>query len=693
MKIISYISLLLLLNAYSVNAQANNWLEIIKETKVAVKYFSPIKSESFSIINVKDTQENELCFIKEFSDEDINVKLTFKKYNSHLELFGEVQNLEKEDLCLTLKLIFPLTGIKNIVWSYDLDSSITVKSNNKIYSNFVDAKTIIPPAGAFNTDSTSNGGYGDKVGTGHMSFFPLASILSDKGGLGWGVGMGIPVVFRLSYDSELGMISEFDFAVSKETKKFPNRAFFKLLLFEFDPVWKMRSALEKYYQLQPEYFKRRVTQEGIWLPFAPLYKIEGWKDFGFAFHETNWRSNDNGLTPSVSSIEAGKLANILTFQYTEPWEEEIPIPKLDLTYEEVVSKDIVSQDHSQYIETSAALDKENKLITRKLETPWFPTGWAVSVNTNTDPDIKGFNRFDYVTKTEINPAIEMNVDGIYFDCLEWNWQYDMNYNRKHFEYTDYPLTFSSSLKKPRPVIWCYSSDYEFINKIADEMHKKGKLVMGNSFYWIPFSAGKLDLFGSELNWYDSVDTRLTRLQFLRAMAFQKPAVFLLNVGLGDKAFTQPPYDGYRIYFEKMLFYGFFPSFFSEDASNNIYWEDSVKYNVGRPFFKKYIPLIKEIAQAGWQPIPYARINNKEIKLERFTNKDSNSVYFTLYNSNAKDIQSTVTFNLKDLKINKVLSIDEMIGKKKIKYEKSDHSIRIKLKVNGRSASLLRVNKQ
>ena len=692
MKITTGVILLLVMTLNSTRAQVENWNEIVKDTKVAVKYFSPIESDSFSLINPQGTQENKLRIIKDYSDKNINVELIFKKYPTHLELFGEILNQQKEDLCFTLKIIFPSKGIKNIVWSYDLDSSVIVNDKRIVYSNYVNAKSIIPPAGAFNTDSISNGGYGDNVGEGTMSFYPFASINSEKVGLGWGVDMGMPVVFRLSYDSEDGMDSEFDFALSKHTKKFPNRTFFKLLLFEFNPAWKMRSALEKYYQLQPEYFKRRVTKEGIWLPFASLYKIKGWEDFGFAFHETNWRSKDNGLHPPLSSIDAGKLAHVLTFQYTEPWEEEIPIPKLDLTYDEVVGKDIISYDHTKYLETSAAYDKYDKFITRKLETPWFPTGWAVSINTNTDPDIKGFNRFDYVSKTEIDPAIEMNVDGIYFDCLEWNWQYDLNYNRNHFEYTDYPLTFSSSIEKPRPVIWSYASDYEFICKVADEMHLKGKYVMGNSFYWIPFSAGKLDLFGSELSWYDSTDTNLARLEFLRAMAYQKPAVFLLNVGLGDKVFTQPPYDGYKIYFEKMLFYGFFPSFFSEDASNNIYWADSAKYNTGRPFFKKYIPLIREISQAGWQPITNAVTDQKGLKIERFGNNESSYIYFTLYNPSDNNLNSVISTNLKDLKVNNIISIDEMIGRKNVKYIRNGDDIQFKIQIDKLSASLIRITK-
>jgi len=691
LKTISLIIFFLIFLRCSADAQVDNWSGIIKNTQISAKYFSPLKSESFKSLAAVDSRQKEFAFIKHFSDENINVKLTFNKYDSHLELSGEVENKIKGDMCLTLKVIFPSAGFENIVWSYDLDSIEAAGSPGKLFSNYVDASTTIPPAGAFNVDKNHDGGYGDKVGTGLMSFFPLASITAGNIGLGWGVDMSIPLVFRLAYEPGYGMISEFDFGISDETKKFPGRAFFKILLFEFNPEWNMRAALDKYYKIQPEYFKKRVPQEGIWLPFAPLFKIDKWEDFGFAFHELHYGTIDGGISPPLSSIEAGKKAGVLTFQYTEPWEEEIPIKRLDLTYEQVAGKETITEEHSEYMKTNAALDKEGKLIARKLETPCFESGWAASINANMDPDIKGFNRYDYVAKEEMYPAIERNIDGIYFDCIEWHWHYDMNYNRAHFEYADFPLTFSSSLNKPRPVIWHYSSEYEFMSRVADEMHRKGKYVMGNTFYWIPFAAGVLDLFGSELSWYINVDTRMNRLQFLRAMAYQKPAVFLLNEGMDNEVFIKPPYEGYKIYFEKMLFYGFFPSFFSINAVDDIYWSDSTMYNSGRPYFKKYIPLIKEISAAGWEPVSYAAADKPELKLERFGNEKN--IYFTIYNPYDYDIQTTLKIDAGNLLIKKVLNTEELINKEKPAYHWKENFIEIEQTIKRKSAHLIKITTQ
>ena len=146
-------AIIIITSGYSTNAQVDNWLKIIEQTKVAVKYFSPVKSASFTIVKGKDAKENELGLIKEFSDKYIDVKLTFTKYGSHIEMSGEASSLDKEDLCFTLKIIFPLGELeKNVSWSYDIDSTVSVGADKKLFSNYIDVSTVVPSDGAFDTD-------------------------------------------------------------------------------------------------------------------------------------------------------------------------------------------------------------------------------------------------------------------------------------------------------------------------------------------------------------------------------------------------------------------------------------------------------------------------------------------------------------------------------------------------------------
>ncbi len=583
---------------------------------------------------------------------------------NYTEINGELENLSKGSSSITLRITLPFRG-KEWKWHRGLEKSVLMATGS-IYDDTLEIATMMPPDGAFNGQTLADGGYGDPVGQGTMSFYPLCAVSIDHIGEGLGIDMSLPIVYRLSAEINKGLIAEFDVATSPLTEKFPNRAFFKLNHFNFNSNWGMRAALKQYYAIYPEAFKKRVTTEGIWLPFTALRSIPNWEDFGFAFHETAWNNSDEMDGKSLPNILSDKGTGVLSFQYTEPWDIQLPILTKEIAYDMLISDKMIPSEHQQYLKNSAIEDKNGLWQTRRLETPWFTSGWAVSITTNCDPDIEGVNRYQYVKQDEITPAVNMNVDGIYFDSMEWNWHHDLNYRQEHFKYTDYPLSFSKNVA--RPAIWNFTSEFEFMKKIADEMHSQGKLVMGNGHGWNPFAAANLDLFGAELSWYSTGDHNTDALDFKRAISFQKPIVFLLNEGLNDKAFTEFPFKGYEIYFEKLMAYGFFPSFFSVDASNDPYWKDVKKIENGRPFFKKYIPIIKQIAGAGWEPITEAVCNVESVRIERFG--EVRKLFFTVRNNGNKDVQCIVSLNLEELKIFEKFSAQEMVGAQPIKVDKN-----------------------
>jgi hypothetical protein len=581
---------------------------------------------------------------------------------SFTEINGELVNVAGGSSCITLRICVPVNGQK-WTWFHGLDKTIAMQPGSVSYDT-LPVRTVLPPDGAFNGKDMNEGGYGNAVGQGTMSYYPLCAVGVDGKGTGMGIDMTLPVVYRLAADSRRGLIAEFDLATSPLTDKFPNRAFFKMCSFGFDPKWGMRAALEHYYRIYPEAFKKRVEHEGIWLPFTALRSIPAWEDFGFAFHETSWGSFDQKEGKRIPGILSDKGTGVMSFQYTEPWDIQLPIGTRDIGYDTVVSQKIVPAEHREYLDVSATRDKNNLLQARRLETPWFSTGWAVSITTSCDPDLPGFSRYRYILRHEIDPARKMNVDGIYFDSMEWNWHHDLNYREDHFKYTDYPLTFSKEVAKP--AIWNFAAEFEFMKKVADEMHAQGKLAMGNGHGWNPFAAANLDLFGAELNWYSSDDHNTEALDFKRAISFQKSIVFLLNEGLNDKAFTESPFNGYEIYFEKLLAYGFFPSFFSVDASNDPYWQDPVKIENGRPFFKKYIPIIQRIAAAGWQPVTGATGSPENVRIERFGH--DSTLFFTLRNTGSKSTSCVVTLDDTILHTGSRISAIELVNDRPVKVE-------------------------
>ena len=175
---------------------------------------------------------------------------------NYTEINGELEYLAAGSSCITLRIILPLSG-DNWKWYRGLEKSDIMKPG-LIYFDTVPITTVLPPDGAFNGKNLSDGGYGDAVGQGTMSFYPLSAVSIDNEGKGLGIDLTLPMVYRLGAEIDKGLIAEFDVATSPLTEKFPNRAFFKLCQFTFNASWGMRAALKQYYSIYQNLLKREL---------------------------------------------------------------------------------------------------------------------------------------------------------------------------------------------------------------------------------------------------------------------------------------------------------------------------------------------------------------------------------------------------------------------------------------------------
>jgi len=123
--------------------------------------------------------------------------------------------------------------------------------------------------------------------------------------------------------------------------------------------------------------------------------------------------------------------------------------------------------------------------------------------------------------------------------------------------------------------------------------------------------------------------------FRRALCGPKPYCFLQNTAFED--FSHAHVEKYM---KRSLAYGMFPGFFSADASTGHYFRRAELYNRDRDLFKRYIPLCKRVAQAGWQPITKARSNDTKVYVERFGGR-----YLTVFNDSTEQRDVEVTIEL------------------------------------------------
>jgi len=90
------------------------------------------------------------------------------------------------------------------------------------------------------------------------------------------------------------------------------------------------------------------------------------------------------------------------------------------------------------------------------------------------------------------------------------------------------------------------------------------------------------------------------------------------------------------YFQTALFYSIYPSFFSADAATRTYWSDPALYERDRPLFRRYIPWIRALARAGWEPITGARVAEGRVLVERYGSGDG--VTFAVRNQGAERVE-------------------------------------------------------
>jgi hypothetical protein len=274
------------------------------------------------------------------------------------------------------------------------------------------------------------------------------------------------------------------------------------------------------------------------------------------------------------------------------------------------------------------------------------------------------------------PDAKGEQDGEYLDSLEAYVTANENFRREHFHYVSVPLTFSTSSKKP--VIHKAFSVYEFSKWLARDVHQMGKLMFANSVpHRFAFLCPFFDIMGTEMNWIGNDGSWRPAsdswMNLKRTMCYQKPYLFLMNTRY--ERFTS---DLVEKYFQRSLFYGMYPSMFSHNASEDPYWRAPEFYNRDRHLFKRYIPMIKRIAEAGWEPITYALTDRDVVYVERFGPGADGNVYFTVLNNSSETQEVRVNIMRTELSLENQKATEDLVSGESIKISKDGKNLRIDL---------------
>ncbi len=468
-------------------------------------------------------------------------------------------------------------------------------------------------------------------GAGGNGYLPLAAVGSGYTGHAVALDLNTPAHGRAVYNSGTReLFAAFDIALTPEH----NHTVLKAVSFDFRNTCGLRSAFARLYGIYPDAFQVRIKKQGLWMPFAEISRIPDFEDFGFAVKE------------GTSETAKDDACGILTFRYTEPMTWWMPMPSgmprtTDAAVEEALRLEREGKTQSACaFSSSVYLDHRGKPVVRFRNTPWCDGAvWSM----NSMPDIPGEhtdfkNKWNQELYRELYTSENNGIlDGEYIDSSEGYVTAVLDYNRKHFNSAQTPLTYDSASLAPG--IFRGLVAYEYARAIADDVHRGGKLTMANSTplsLW--YLAPLLDCMGTEADWNrgnrwspPSDNELLCR----RALCAGKPYCFLQNTDF--TCFDRSLVERYMKY---ALFYGMYPGFFSADASTGHYFKNPSLYNRDRDLFKKYVPLCKLAGEAGWRPETMAHSDHPHLRIEQFGDR-----YFTFLNDTGERISAAVTFSL------------------------------------------------
>jgi len=275
-------------------------------------------------------------------------------------------------------------------------------------------------------------------------------------------------------------------------------------------------------------------------------------------------------------------------------------------------------------------DESGQFAARLLDTPWCNGAvWSM----NSMPEIAGQvtdfkNKWNPQLREKLyGPGANGVLDGEYIDSSEGYVTDELDFRRDHFSAARTPLTFSLDSRKP--AIFRGLIVFEYIRAIAQDVHAMDKYMMANGTpYGLCWLVPMLDVLGTETDWNPGGKWQPmsdSDLLYRRALCKGKPYCFLMNT-----EFERFSHEAVEKYMKRSLAYGMFPGFFSANASTGHYFTRPELYDRDRDLFKKYVPLCKLVAEAGWEPITAARADNEGIYVERYGEK-----YMTVFNDTGR----------------------------------------------------------
>ncbi len=464
-----------------------------------------------------------------------------------------------------------------------------------------------------------------------VSLFPLAVMSDGREGLAVAVPLDRPVVFQHFRDSR-GFGTSFRLGLTPAGTQHSLAS----VSLEVFAAASFREAFSRYYSLHPAWFTPRVDMER--------------RDADWPYSRYGvWFSQVNVLTPSSADIAAElRRRGVHIAQYVVPWEfgpsanrtvdEPAPSYWEFLEAVENLSKmKTTKQGYKARMTLQVGARDENGMlqVARVLRGPsWKPREWVASLPVNPDPDLPGYNAWNY-TLDVLRRAMSLlgnrgsPLDGVELDSfMERSRGVDLAegaIGRLRFSLTHDPNTL-------RPAVHLSSAAVEYLQRLREWVSNEINGTLTGNFVsegMASFGAIYLDALPFEcspkgFNWGEG------NLSYRRFVAGRKPVIAVLTSNLDPRN----PEDLRLLdeFINLSVFYGFLPT-----AKWDVVDGKSFEEVLGEKL-EGTADVVYSLVEAGWHPVTGVTVEG-DVRVERF---GSEIVYLTVWNPSSSRTRANLT---------------------------------------------------
>lgn len=505
------------------------------------------------------------------------------------------------------------------------------------------------------------------------------TVLTGPVGLCLAAPMDRPCIFRTAYDADLRQLQlVYDLALSPDTSP-PNQWTFEFELYDCDPEWGFRSAIQEYYELHPDFFEVYFNDPGMWMAFSPLSQIDNVNEFRFGLQEgAREVAYDDRIDvkDTIYLTHAGMFANIPDH---DP--EVDPLPPYDRLLEVMSDKFKERTGREGVYEDVGLFTPEGRYDIQKTRVYGH-----IIAQFNLDPELAyGAWTLEEADKrtASILERTGGRLDGFYYDGLSSG----LNYRTEHFATSAAPPMWDPVAEKP--LLNNFFSSCEFARAAAEKLRPQDQITMmngafGSSFYVAPW----LDVFGGETGLIISRE----EMNYLRAVAHHKPILTLLKGNFEQVR----GHEQIELFHRRCLAYGIFPGFFDWSPSGlgpgGRYWDHPEYYERDRDIFRKYQPLVQTLAAAGWEPLTGARSSNESVFVERFGPGKEGVLWLTLLNEDAAASTTDLTIDVEWLGLGPgtELACMDVLSGRAIDLQRAGGNLSAEIAIEGDGVMMLQV---